>query len=233
MKYEKIVKAEFISRPNRFVALVKLGGKEISVHVKNTGRCKELLVPGAVVYLEDFTYRQGKRKLPYDLIAVEKGNLLINMDSQAPNKVVKEALENGSVTLPEMSELSLVKSEKVYGDSRFDFYLKDVNGKEGFAEVKGVTLEQNGIASFPDAPTERGIKHLNELVQAKKNGYYSYIIFIIQMSGMKLFTPNDKCHADFGKALRYSAENGVILLAYSCGVTPDTLKITTPLPIKI
>ena len=153
MKYEKIVPARFISRPNRFVAIVNHNGNEISVHVKNTGRCRELLVPDSVVYLEDFSYRQGKRKLLYDLIAVRKGDLLINMDSQAPNKVVREALENGSIKLSGMSELTIIRPEKVYGDSRFDFYIEDKNGEKGFVEVKGVTLESDGIASFPDAPT--------------------------------------------------------------------------------
>lgn len=148
MKYDKIVPARFLSRPNRFVAIVDLNGKEVSVHVKNTGRCRALLVPNAVVYLEDFSYRQGKRKLIYDLIAVQKGDLLINMDSQAPNKVVKEALENGSIQLPGMSELTVIRPEKVYDDSRFDFYIEDKNGENGFLEVKGVTLENDSILRF-------------------------------------------------------------------------------------
>lgn len=233
MKYEKIVPAKFISRPNRFVAQVLLNGEEVSVHVKNTGRCRELLVPDSVVYLEDFTYRQGKRKLLYDLIAVKKGNLLINMDSQAPNKVVREALENGSIKLPGMSELTIIRPEKVYGDSRFDFYVEDENNEKGFVEVKGVTLENDGIASFPDAPTERGVKHLNELVTAMKNGYHSYVMFVIQMSGMKMFTPNDATHREFGDALRYAAEKGVHILAYECAVTPDSLEITDLVPIDL
>lgn len=233
MKYGKVIAAKFISRPNRFVAQAELDGKQISVHVKNTGRCKELLVPGNVIYLEDFTCRQTKRKLLYDIVAVEKGGLLINMDSQAPNKVVKEALENGTVRLPDMAELCFIKAEKVYGDSRIDFYVRDINGKEGFVEVKGVTLENDGIASFPDAPTERGIKHLHELVKAKEQGFYAYVMFVIQMSGMTLFTPNDERHAAFGEALRYADMNGVKILAYECAVTPDSLEITQPVPIKI
>ncbi len=233
MKYEKITSARFISRPNRFVAQVLLNGEGVSVHVKNTGRCRELLVPDSVVYLEDFTYRQGKRKLLYDLIAVRKGDLLINMDSQAPNKVVREALENGSIKLPGMSELTIIRPEKIYGDSRFDFYIEDENSEKGFVEVKGVTLENDGIALFPDAPTERGVKHLNELVRAMGNGYYSYVLFVIQMSGMKLFTPNDATHKVFGDALRYAAEKGVHILAYECAVTPDCLKITDPVPIDL
>lgn len=233
MKYEKIVPAKFISRANRFVAQVLLNGEEVSVHVKNTGRCRELLVPDAVVYLEDFTYRQGKRKLLYDLIAVRKGDLLINMDSQAPNKVVREALENGSIKLSGMSELTIIRPEKVYGDSRFDFYVEDENNEKGFVEVKGVTLENDGIASFPDAPTERGVKHLNELVRAMENGYHSYVLFVIQMSGIKLFTPNDATHREFGDALRYAAEKGVQILAYECAVTPDSLEITKTVPIEL
>lgn len=233
MKYERIVSARFLSRPNRFVAIVNLNGNEISVHVKNTGRCRELLVPDSVVYLEDFSYRQGKRKLLYDLIAVKKGDLLINMDSQAPNKVAKEALENVSINLPGMSELTIIRPEKVYGDSRFDFYIEDKNGEKGFVEVKGVTLENKGIASFPDAPTERGVKHLNELVRAMENGYHSYVLFVIQMSGMKLFTPNDVTHRKFGDTLRYAAERGVHILAYECAVTPDSLEVTKTMPIEL
>lgn len=233
MKYEKIVSAQFISRPNRFVAQVLLNGEEVSVHVKNTGRCRELLVPDSVVYLEDFSYRQGKRKLLYDLIAVRKEYLLINMDSQAPNKVARESLENGSIKLPGMSELTIIHSEKVYGDSRFDFYIEDKNGEKGFVEVKGVTLENKGIASFPDAPTERGVKHLNELVRAMENGYHSYVMFVIQMSGMKLFTPNDVTHMEFGDTLRFAAKKGVHILAYECAVTPDSLEITRAVPIEL
>ncbi len=233
MKYEKIVSAQFLSRPNRFVAQVLLDGEEISVHVKNTGRCRELLIPDSVVYLEDFSYRQGKRKLLYDLIAVRKGNLLINMDSQAPNKVAGEALENGSIKLPDMSELTIIHPEKVYGDSRFDFYIEDKNSEKGFVEVKGVTLESDGIASFPDAPTDRGVKHIKELVRAMENGYHSYVLFVIQMSGIKLFTPNDATHRKFGDTLRYAAEKGVHILAYECAVTPDSLEITRAIQIEI
>ena len=233
MKYEKIIPAKFISRPNRFVAQVKLDGKEISVHVKNTGRCRELLVPGATVYLEDYTFRQGKRKLLYDLVAVEKGDLLINMDSQAPNKAVKEALENGTIRIPEMEEPAVIRPETFYEQSRFDFYVKDINGAEGFAEVKGVTLENSGIASFPDAPTERGIKHLHELVKAQENGYSACVLFIIQMSGIRCFMPNDERHAAFGEALRYAASKGVKVMAYECDVTADTMKVTKPVPVKL
>lgn len=233
MKYKKIVRAKFISRLNRFVAQVLLNGEKVLVHVKNTGRCRELLLPDTAVYLEDFIGRQGNRKYLYDLIAVEKGGLLINMDSQAPNKVVKEALENGNIKLPDMSELKLIRPEKVYCDSRFDFYVEDKNGEKGFIEVKGVTLENNGIALFPDAPTERGVKHLRELVKAKSEGFHAYILFVIQMSGMKLFTPNYATHKAFGEELRYAAENRVHVLAYECSVTHDSLEITKTVPVKI
>lgn len=233
MKYKKIVTAEFISRPNRFVAQVLLDGKEVSVHVKNTGRCRELLLQGAEVFLEDFTERRGKRKLLYDIVAVKKGELLINMDSQAPNKVAGEALESGKIVLPGMGKLTVIRPEKVYGDSRFDFYLEDENGKKAFAEVKGVTLEDNGIAAFPDAPTQRGVKHINELVSAVENSYCAYIIFVIQMKGMKLFTPNDVTHKAFGDALRQAAGKGVKVLAYGCDVAPDSLEISEPVKIKL
>lgn len=233
MKYERIVSAKFISRQNRFVAQVLLNGKEVFVHVKNTGRCRELLVPDSVVYLEDFSYRQGKRKLLYDLVAVRKGNLLINMDSQAPNKVVKDALEKGSIKLPGMSTLTIIRPEKVYGDSRFDFYVEDKNGEKGFVEVKGVTLENECIASFPDAPTVRGVKHINGLVRTMENGFHSYILFVIQMSGIKMFVPNDVTHREFGNVLRYAAERGVNILAYECAVTPDSLEITRTVPIEL
>lgn len=233
MKYKKIVTAEFISRPNRFVAQVLLDGKEVSVHVKNTGRCRELLLHGAEVFLEDFTERRGKRKLLYDIVAVKKGELLINMDSQAPNKVAGEALESGKIVLPGMGKLTVIRPEKVYGDSRFDFYLEDENGKKAFAEVKGVTLEDNGIAAFPDAPTQRGVKHINELVSAVENSYCAYIIFVIQMKGMKLFTPNDVTHKAFGDALRQAAGKGVKVLAYGCDVAPDSLEISEPVKIKL
>ncbi len=233
MKYENIIPAKFISRPNRFVAIAEKDGEEISVHVKNTGRCRELLVPGAEIYLEDFSSRMGKRKMAYDLIAVKKGNLLINMDSQAPNKVVKEALESGVILPCGMDSLSEIKAEKTYGESRFDFYFKDMSGKEAFMEVKGVTLENEGVASFPDAPTERGIKHLHELCHAKKEGYNAYVLFVIQMEGMKLFVPNDERHAAFGEALRLAESYGVKILVHECKVTPDTIEISKAVKYRL
>lgn len=233
MKYNNIISARFISRPNRFVAYVNLNGTETAVHVKNTGRCRELLLPDSMVYLEDFTHQPRNRKLMYDLIAVEKGDLLINMDSQAPNKVVREALENGKIQLPDMKKLTLIRPETVFGDSRFDFYIEDENGQKGFIEVKGVTLENDSIAAFPDAPTERGVKHINELIKAKNSGYNAYILFVVQMSGMKYLIPNDATHKAFGDALRLAHSRGVHVLAYECAVTPDSLDITGKINVKL
>lgn len=233
MKYNNIISARFVSRPNRFVANVKIDGKETAVHVKNTGRCRELLLPDSVVYLEDFTENPRNRKLMYDLIAVEKGNLLINMDSQAPNKVVREALEKRIIQLPEMENIDLIRPETVYGDSRFDFYIEDEKGQKGFIEVKGVTLENDGIAAFPDAPTERGVKHINELIKAKNSGYNAYIVFVVQMSGMKYLIPNDTTHKAFGDTLRLADSCGVYALAYECTVEPDSLDITGEIAVKL
>lgn len=246
MKYDKIVEAKFIVRENRFVARVELPGGEISrTHVKNTGRCKELLLPGSKVYLEDFAGRMGSRKMRYSLIAVEKeigvrgrpggGKLLINMDSQAPNKVVQEALANGRLVLPGLGDGAkplMIRPETRFGDSRFDFYVErscDGGGKhemhKAFIEVKGVTLEENGHARFPDAPTERGVKHINELIRAREEGYGAYIIFVVQMEGMKDVSPNYETHPQFGEALAKATDAGVKILAYDCSVSPDSLEL--------
>ena len=237
MKYESIIKGKFVERPNRFVAVVEVEEELHRVHVKNTGRCRELLVPGAIVYLEDFGGRMGSRKMRFSLIGVEKvtegGTILINMDSQAPNKVVKEALEGGKLQLPGLDMLSEIKWEAKYGDSRLDFYVKDINGKEAYAEVKGVTLENEGLASFPDAPTERGIKHLYELLKAKEEGMESYAIFVIQMKGVTSFSPNDERHKAFGDALRDVASKGVHIIALDCKVTEDTLLIDEDVQINL
>ena len=237
MRYENIIKGKFIERPNRFVAVVEVEGEPHRVHVKNTGRCRELLVPGATVYLEDFIDRMGSRKMRFSLIGVEKitdeKTLLINMDSQAPNKVVKEALLDGTLPLPEMMELKEVKGEFTYGDSRIDFYVKDSMGKEGLIEVKGVTLENDGVASFPDAPTERGIKHLGELEKAVIEGKNAYALFVIQMKEIDAFTPNDERHKAFGDALRRASSNGVKVLAYDCIVGEDSLIIDKEVKVKL
>ncbi len=238
MNYNKIIEGRFINRPNRFIAEVEINGKTVITHVKNTGRCRELLVSGAKVFLEDFTGNMGTRKLAYSLVGVEKkcpdGRvLMINMDSQAPNKVVAEALESGKITLPQMGKLVTIKGEAKYGDSRLDFYVCDEKGQEGYIEVKGVTLEDNKIVSFPDAPTMRGIKHLNELSALVGEGYNAYVIFVVQMEGVDEFRPNEERHYDFAQALRNANKSGVNVLAYQCHVTEDTLHISTPLKTRI
>ena len=237
MKYEKIIKAEFEERPNRFVAVCRVGKEHVKVHVKNTGRCRELLLPGAAVYLEDFEGRMGSRKMRYSLIGVEKktpaGVLMINMDSQAPNKAAVEALTDGTIKLPDMTGNLIVKAEKTFGDSRFDFYAEDEKGNKAFIEVKGVTLENNGIASFPDAPTQRGVKHVKELVKVAESGFGAYIVFIIQMEGMKEFRPNDQTHREFGDALREASKHGVEILAYECEVGSDFMTVKKSVPVNI
>lgn len=233
MKYENICKGNFIARPNRFIAEVSLDGETARAHVKNTGRCRELLLPGATVYLEDFAERMGNRKMRYSLIGVKKGEVLINMDSQAPNKVCEEALKNGALKLPDMEVLQTIKREKVFGDSRFDFYLEGEDGKKGWLEVKGVTLEEDGIARFPDAPTERGVKHIYELCKAADEGYYGYILFVIQMSGITSFEPNDRTHPVFGEALRYAEERGIHVLAYDCEVTENSLMLRNEIQVSL
>ena len=221
MKYEKIAEAKFIERENRFVARVELPGGEITrVHVKNTGRCRELLLRGSRVYLEDFDGRMGSRRMRYSLVAVEKttdqGKILINMDSQAPNKVVGEALADGRIRLPGFEDSTdhlRIKPETRFGDSRFDFYVEHVDAegemRRAFIEVKGVTLEEGGHARFPDAPTERGVKHINELIRAHEEGYDAYIIFVVQMEGMKDVSPNYETHPQFGEALAKAQKAGV------------------------
>ncbi len=223
MKYKNIIEGKFISRPNRFIAYVEISGKTEIAHVKNTGRCKELLIEGATVYLE--VSPNPERKTKYDLIAVYKNDTLINMDSQAPNKVaiefIKEKLPNAKI-----------KPEYTYGNSRIDIYVENEN-KKALIEVKGVTLENNGIAMFPDAPTERGIKHINELIKAQNDGYEGYILFVIQMKCISEFKPNYKTHREFGEALKSAEKAGVKILAYDCIVTPDTLKIDTPVSVNL
>lgn len=233
MNYLNIRRGKFIERPNRFVALVEIGGRQERVHVKNTGRCRELLVPGAEVYLEDFEGRMGTRKMRYSLVGVKKGELLINMDSQAPNQAAAEALISGKLRLPGMEKLTFVKREKSYGSSRLDFYLEDESGQKAFMEVKGVTLEEKGVVSFPDAPTERGIKHIEELIRAGEEGFVVYILFVIQMKGITVFRPNDRTHPQFGKALRKARENRVNVLAYDCVVTEDSMVLADPVPVEL
>lgn len=237
MKYQNIIKGKFIERTNRFVAVLDINGRVEKAHVKNTGRCRELLIPGASVYLEDHGADMGNRKLRYSLIAVEKnaerGRLLVNMDSQAPNKVVREALQGGTLAIPGFGAVACVKGEQRYGASRIDFYAEDSDGHRLLLEVKGVTLEDDGIARFPDAPTERGVRHIEELVAARRQGYLSCILFVIQMKGIRLFSPNDDTHPQFGEALRRAQAAGVAVLAYDCIVKRDALCIDIPVPVKL
>lgn len=226
MKYESVVSGRFLARPNRFIAHVEVDGQEETVHVKNTGRCKELLRPDAVVYLQDWGTEHPKRKTRYDLIAVEKGDLLINMDAQAPNKVFAEWAQDGQF----VEGLTLLRPEVKWGKSRFDFYW-EAGARRGFVEVKGVTLEENGHARFPDAPTERGVKHLGELVQLTREGYEAAVCFVLQMEDMTAFSPNDETHPAFGAALRRAAQSGVRIIATECHVTPASLRITKEIPI--
>ena len=223
MKYKKVVKGEFISRPNRFIAHVNIEGQMHVCHVKNTGRCRELLVPGATLFLEESD--NPSRKTKYDLIAVYKGNTLINMDSQAPNKVFYEWATG-------YFKPDFIKPEVTYKNSRFDCYL-EVGNEKIFAEVKGVTLENDGVASFPDAPTERGIKHLLELSDAVKNGYTCYVFFIVQMRGVASFEPNYERHKEFSEALKLACDNGVKVMCIDCNVTPDTLTVNDFIDVVI
>ena len=224
MTYAHIVEGTFLDRPNRFIANVIVDGKKEVCHVKNTGRCRELLIPGASVYLQHCC--SPTRKTQYDLIAVKKGDLLINMDSQAPNQVAAEYL---SATMP---DLQLMRPEITYGNSRVDFYL-ETSDTSGFVEVKGCTLEQNGRALFPDAPTLRGVKHMEELIRCRKAGYYAMILFIIQMKGVTSFSPNDITHPLFGETLRKAAAEGVEIRAVDCIVTPDTLIADQLVPVVL
>jgi len=224
MQYRKVLPGKFINRPNRFIAQVETEEGIQTVHVKNTGRCRELLLPGAVVYLEKS--ENPARKTAYDLIAVEKGELLVNMDSQAPNRVFEEFAKAGGFTV----DVKTVHREYSYGESRLDFCLETSKGVH-LVEVKGVTLERNGIASFPDAPTERGIKHIRELQRAVENGLEATLVFVVQMKPIRAVTPNDETHPAFGAALRDAVAAGVRVCAYDCLVTPDTLEIDSPIPV--
>ena len=225
MRYENMVPGRFLARPNRFIAHVEIGGETEIVHVKNTGRCRELLPVGAQVWCQ----KSGNpsRKTKYDLITVRKGSRLINMDSQAPNLAAKEWLAAGG-----LGKIENLRAETRHGDSRFDFsFTKD--GKTCFLEVKGVTLENDGICAFPDAPTERGARHLRGLTEAAKEGYGSYVLFVIQMADVKHLFPNDATDPEFGKALREAAANGVQVLAVDCHVTVDEMNIRSFVPVVL
>lgn len=219
MKYSKIISGKFIDRPNRFIAHVDINGMVETVHVKNTGRCRELLVPECTVYLS--VADNPNRKTKYDLIAVQKGELLINMDSQIPNDVAEEWLRSCGL----FSSGAHIRREVTHGRSRFDFYIEDGQRKL-FLEVKGCTLEKDGIAMFPDAPTERGVKHINELAACIAEGYEACLLIVIQMKGCVKFKPNDETHKAFGNALRAAVNAGVNLLVMDCDVKPDSIIIS-------
>ena len=226
MKYERIETGRFLERPNRFIAYVEILGKQETVHVKNTGRCAELLVPGATVYVQKSD--NPERKTQWDLIGVEKGERMINMDSQIPNKVVEEWIRGGNL----FPGATLIKPETTFGKSRFDLYI-EVDGRKIFMEIKGVTLEDNDVVRFPDAPTERGVKHVEELAEAVKAGYEAYLFFVVQMKDVKYLAPNMKTHAAFGEAMKKAKAQGVNILAYECQVEKDSIEITKEVPVVL
>ena len=231
MTYTQVVTGRFVSQPNRFIARVEINGTVETVHVKNTGRCKELLVTGCAVYLA--VADNPTRKTAYDLVGVEKERpgklpLCINMDSQAPNEAVAEWLPHSGLFSPE----AVIRREVTWGDSRFDFYIED-GERRAFIEVKGVTLERDGVALFPDAPTERGVKHLRELTAAVVAGYEAYVLFVVQMKDITAMRPNDETHPAFGEALRQAADNGVTVLAIDCRVTPQEMKLDAPVRVEL
>ena len=225
MKYNNMVPGIFLARPNRFIAHVEIDGRQEIVHVKNTGRCRELLPAGAEVWCE--VSDNPKRKTKFDLITVRKGERLINMDSQAPNKAAGEWLLAGG-----LGEIQNLKAESFHGDSRFDFAFEK-DGRKCFLEVKGVTLENEGICAFPDAPTDRGAKHLNGLCKLAAEGYGAYVLFVIQMADVQYLQPNDATDPKFAAALRNAAANGVQILAMDCCVTEDTMEIREPVPVTL
>ena len=225
MRYEHMVPGIFRDRPNRFIAHVDMGGETETVHVKNTGRCRELLVPGVTVWCQES--RNPARKTKFDLICVEKGNLLINMDSQAPNAAAGEWLLGGG-----LGEIENLRPETVHGDSRFDFsFVKD--GKTCFLEVKGVTLEDEGVCAFPDAPTQRGAKHLRGLTRAAAEGFGAYVLFVIQMRPVRYLRPHQERDPEFARALRQAAAGGVTILAMDCRVTPEEMVIASPVEVRL
>jgi len=224
--YANVSRGFFIRRINRFVAEVEANGRIERVHVKNTGRCKELLIPGATVYLNEAA--NPNRATKYDLVAVEKGDRLVNVDSGAPNIVFREFLQSGEY----LGDVTVVRSEAKYGASRFDFYV-EAGKRRIFIEVKGVTLEENGAVLFPDAPTQRGVKHLDELVNSIRDGYDARVVFVVQMSGVQYFTPNRRMHPAFGDALVRAGNAGVTVEAYDCVVTPDSMTIGRAVEVRL
>ncbi len=231
MNYKRVIPARFIERPNRFIAIVEIDGVPQAVHVKNTGRCRELLLPNSLVLLS--VSDNPARKTAYDLVAVYKKRkdlppLLINIDSQIPNDAIHEWLPRSGL----FSSHAMIRREVTYKNSRFDFFISD-GDRRIFMEVKGVTLEENGIAMFPDAPTERGIKHIRELIACRKDGYAAYLLFVIQMKGIIKFSPNDLTHKEFGDALRLAALSDVNILAMDCEISEDSITVDQSVPIDL
>jgi sugar fermentation stimulation protein A len=225
MHYDNMIPGIFHARPNRFIAHIEINGKLEICHVKNTGRCKELLTPGAQVWCQRAD--NPNRKTQFDLITVQKGERLINMDSQAPNIAAGEWLRSGG-----LGQVENLKAESFHGDSRFDFSFT-LEGKPCLMEVKGVTLEEDGVCAFPDAPTERGAKHLRGLTEAVKEGYGAFVLFVIQMADVKYLRPHEQRDPAFAAALREAAENGVVVLALDCAVTEDSMTLRQRVPVKL
>lgn len=226
MEYKNICKGSFLSRPNRFIAYVEIEGRVEKVHVKNTGRCRELLTDQAEVFLERSD--NPRRKTAYDLVAVKKGSRIINIDSTAPNKAAGEWIRSGSF----VPGVEVVRPETTYGSSRFDFYV-EAGGKRIFLEVKGVTLEKGGIALFPDAPSERAVKHMRELMRAKEEGYEAYVLFVIQMKDLLYFAPNKETQPLFCQALQEAADSGVSIIAYDCDVWESSMSLRKPVEVRL
>lgn len=229
MFYDKMEEAVFLSRPNRFLAEIELVSERGSTkicHVKNTARCRELLIPGVKIWVQKSD--NPTRKTKYDLISVVKNGGLVNMDSQAPNKAAAEWLPKSGI----FSEHARIRQEVTFGNSRFDLYVED-GKRKAFIEVKGVTLEEDGAAKFPDAPTERGVKHVRELIACRKSGYETYLLFLIQMKGIRYFEPNDRTHPAFGEALRDAARQKVTILAYDCQVDFQSMTVDQQIPVRL
>ncbi len=227
MKYNNIVRGTFLSRPNRFTAVVDIDGSTTVCHVKNTGRCLELLVRGCEVFLEKSS--NPERKTMYDVVAVMKGDRCVNIDSIAPNVAVGEWLRKGAL----IPEPQIVKPEFTYKTSRFDYYVGTQDSRQCFVEVKGVTLENDGVVMFPDAPTERGVKHLKELMDCVKEGFEAYVVFVVQMKNVKYFTPNTQTHKEFADTLKLCAKSGVNVVCVDCNVTPDSMEIADFVKVEL
>ncbi len=226
MQYDNLVPAVFHGRPNRFIANIEIDGLLQIAHVKNTGRCREILTPGARIWVRENS--DPHRKTRYDVIAAQKGGRIINIDASAPNAAVKEWLPESGL----FRQISLIRPETTFGNSRFDFYIEG-DGRKMFMEVKGATLEERGVVRFPDAPTERGLKHIKELETSLASGFEACVLFVIQMKGVEYFEPNRATHEAFADALYQAHRAGVRVLARDCRITPDSLEIADPVPVRL